>query len=187
MIEIWKEIQGYEGSFEASNLGHIKSLSRYVKHPKGGLKKIRERILKQQNGTNGYFIVSLNGVSKTVHRLVASAFILNSENKAEVNHIDGNKKNNRIDNLEWATISENRFHAYKNGLQKAPFSMLGRKGKNCPNSKSVAKILQNGEKVFYDSLTIAQNKTKIDRSSIRRCIVGQQNHAGGYKWEYLKS
>ena len=111
-MEIWKDIKGYEGMYQASNLGQIKSLK---------LKK--EKILKQCKNEHGYLVVNLckNGKWKTcrVHRLIADTFIPNPENKPCVNHINGQKDDNNIKNLEFCTYSENMFHAYKNNLNNA--------------------------------------------------------------------
>jgi hypothetical protein len=120
MIEIWKDISGYEGFYKVSNMGRVKSLSRIVNN-NGGIKVIRETILKTSSKNNWYHYVklSINNVGKVyrVHRLVAETFIPNPENKRTVNHIDGNKENNLITNLEWNTHSENLQHAYDTGLQ----------------------------------------------------------------------
>lgn len=107
--EIWKQIKGFENVFEISNLGNVKRLKcRWAKN---------DRILKPNVGKRGYFVVnlSLKGFNKvvTIHRLVAIAFIPNPKNKREVNHKDGNKQNNSIENLEWVTPSENSRHAIK--------------------------------------------------------------------------
>lgn len=188
MEEIWRDIPSLEGAYQASNLGRIKSLSRLVNHPSGGVKRIKERILKIALGTSGYYIVgiAINGknTTKTVHRLIAKTFIDNPENKPEVNHKDGNKLNNNLSNLEWSTVSENRYHAFRTGLQKAPFSMLGKKGAKCPNSVPVYKIDMSGKKEYFESTTIAQENTGVDRSSISKCAMGKVKIAGGYKWEY---
>ena len=108
-MEIWKEIPGYKG-YEASNLGNIRSL------PKVNCKNYR--ILKQRNHKNrGYMLFTLKDKNFAVHRIIAITFLSNPENKSTINHKDGNKSNNHIDNLEWATPSENVLHSFKMGLR----------------------------------------------------------------------
>lgn len=119
MEEVWKQILGYENMYEVSNQGRIRSLPRYVKD----IKKKRTRFFKGRfinlsyDSNTGYFKVQLskdNVKNKVfVHRLVASAFIPNPENKPTVNHKDGVKINNYIDNIEWCTYSENTLHSYR--------------------------------------------------------------------------
>lgn len=188
MVEIWKDIIGYEGLYKVSNLGRIKSLYRVVPHKSKGSKTIPESIKKLNVGTNNYYIVMLNKngekITKTVHRLVAIAFLSNPENKKEVNHKDGNKLNNNIYNLEWNTVSENRFHAFRTGLQHASMRLLGMKGKLCMNSKPVIQILGNGDIIKFASATTAQEEIGVSRRGISQCARGLQDLAGGYKWEY---
>ena len=109
--EIWKDIVGYEGLYKVSNFGRIKSFSR-----RGTTKKILKPWINRQ----GYLIVDLCKNSKSkhfpIHRLVATAFIQNPENKPEPNHEDGNKFNNHVSNLKWVTKSENIQHAMNSGL-----------------------------------------------------------------------
>ena len=120
--EHWKPIIGFEGLYEISNLGRVKSLSRYVKSKANSKMKIPERILKTGKNKCGYALVVLmknnKRHNKLVHRLVAEAFINNPENYAVVNHIDGNKQNNNVSNLEWCSTSYNVKHAYLTGLNK---------------------------------------------------------------------
>lgn len=118
MTEIWKPVKGYLGFYEISNLGRIKSL-------KDNLGRDRELILKPQKRKDGYFIIDIKRSTKFLHRLVAEAFIPNPENKPQVNHKDSNRGNNRFDNLEWVTASENMRHAYEYGNRKPTRHRLG--------------------------------------------------------------
>lgn len=117
-MEMWKDIEGFEGLYQVSNLGRVKSLSR-----KCGTCYKKESIRKLSNSKDGYLKIRLVGKGKDittrVHRLVATAFIPNLNNKDTVNHIDGNKHNNAVSNLEWATRTEQLKHAYRLGLKKS--------------------------------------------------------------------
>lgn len=122
MEEIWKPIKNYEGLYEISNFGKIRSLDRTVPI-RNSTKFIKGSLRKPQKKDNGYLFVILYKDSKSknhyIHRLVAKNFIDNPSLKETVNHIDGNKENNNINNLEWSTRSENSIHGFKNGLCKS--------------------------------------------------------------------
>ena len=164
MQEIWKDIKGYQGRYQVSNLGNIKSLQ-----IKGF---VRDKLLKQCK-SRCYQIVSLHSINGSknckVHRLVAESFICNPQDKPQVNHIDGNKLNNTVENLEWATAKENNVHACKTGLRKMP------KGEKCHlfgsgiNSKLV---LDNSNGVFYNSAKEAAISFNIKYSTMRSMLNG---------------
>lgn len=119
-VEIWKDIEGYEGYYQCSNLGRIKSLKRNYIAGNGGVRKKPELILKGTPNNYGYHTLDLsregNRNSTTIHRLIAMTFIANPSNLTEVNHKNCNKLDNRSENLEWTTKLDNNRHAQDNGL-----------------------------------------------------------------------
>lgn len=176
--EIWKSIKGYEGDYEVSNLGRVKSVDRIklVKDPKSNREYYRhfpESIKTTSHDPKGYVIVSLKSSGKhsrhRMHRLVAEAFIPNPGNLPQVNHKDENKDNNSVDNLEWCTNEYNG--KYGTRIQRISEK---RRGKSTHNAIRV--IIDN---VYYPSLTKAGEALGVCENTIKRRI--EQNKPG-YKF-----
>lgn len=166
-MEIWKSIEGTNGRLEVSNRGRVKS-------------NLRDgRILKQQTDNKGYkrVRVTLDGVKRgyKVHRLVATAFVPNPNGLPQVNHIDGNKDNNNVANLEWVTSSENTIHAIYNGRLAA----WGNASKPI-----IATELSTGKTIRYN--TISQAERALNTRHITDVLKGKRNSAKGYTFEYQK-
>ena len=140
MQEIWKDIDDYVGIYQVSNLGNVRSIS-YQGHK-------RIHLMTPKKHHSGYLFVMLCKdcihKNRTVHSLVANAFIENPFNKPYVNHIDGNKHNNSVDNLEWVTAKENTNHAIKN-LGFIPLKNRFSTGKDHHASKAVLQFSKSGE------------------------------------------
>lgn len=125
-MEIWKDIKGFECSYEVSNLGNLRSKERFVKHYKGGVRLYKSSKKQIRLNDKGYLRCNLKLDGKrfdfTVHQLVAKSFLENKYNKPQVNHINGIKTDNRVENLEWCTNSENIQHSIKIRLVKTKLS-----------------------------------------------------------------
>ena len=192
--EIWKNIKGYEKLYQISNYGRIKSKEKYVKTGiKNSVKvKRKEKILKNQINKNGYNYIFLSNEGKKkhmlIHRLVAEAFIPNPENKPQVNHIDGNKSNNYVDNLEWCTASENEIHAYKFLNKRKNNGNKGKLGKENAKAKIVLQINKYTNKILnkYYGISEAERVTGISNQQISKCCLKRKGYytAGGYVWRY---
>lgn len=120
-MEIWKDIEEFKGLYQVSNFGRVRSIDRLITYRTGTKRLTKGTILTIGQNKLGYQQVSLSKndkmYSRRVHRLVANAFIKNTKNYKEVNHIDGNKKNNKVENLEWCNRSQNMQHAVRLGLK----------------------------------------------------------------------
>lgn len=186
MQEIWKDIQGWEGIYQVSNLGKIKSLKRQTKNQFGKEDAIR----KLDKTKNGYLLVMLRDGCKNknvaVHRLVAQAFLANPHNYPVINHIDGVKTNNVLENLEWCTYSYNSKHNYKIGLQKGKTNNKGKFGELATFKRPVVQMDLNGNVLAkYITLTEACKATGADRSHMAKVCRGKLKKTAGYRWAYL--
>lgn len=169
--EIWRDIPGFEGLYQASNLGNIKSLNFNKSCIEKELSKYKCR---------GYLGVKLtkNGIGKNylVHRLVIWAFKGLNLNY-EINHKDGNKQNNNINNLEYCTRSENVLHAYRTGLKKA------KSGINHPRAKSVVQMKDGKIVKIYDFMNEVE-KYGFCHTKVSMCCQHKRNKHKGYIWKY---
>lgn len=154
-----------------------------------GLPRTTPLLLKQQLGIGGYMsiVACPEGSPKKlclIHRLVAEAFIPNPLNKPEVNHIDGNKKNNNVANLEWVTRSENALHAFKLGLRKPIGPLVGSINELCPNSRPVNQLSLNGELIQTFPSMAEARRCGFSQGNISTVIHGKRKSHKGFKWEF---
>lgn len=193
-MEQWKNIEGYEGLYQVSNEGRIKSLHREIIYKDGRKKVLEERILHNFISDLGYYHVMLSkdGVSKRykVHRLVAKAFIPNPDNLPVINHKDENPKNNVVENLEWCTQGYN-VH-YGTMIERGRKKQLNREDKSKPLDKidmTTGEILES----FKSASEVERNNPQFKTSSVSRCCRGGQYLNGkwqtisdykGFMWKY---
>lgn len=168
MTEVWKDICGYEGTYQVSNFGRVKRLFRNGK----------ENILSGKKDKDGYIEVILSSNQKKkyyrLHRLVADAFVPNVESKPQINHKDRNKQNNSANNLEWVTGSENILHTFA----------TGRKVRRRP----IVQYTRDMTLVsFWDSIREAGKALKIAENNITSCCSGKLPTAGGFIWRYKEA
>jgi hypothetical protein len=193
MKEVWKDVVGYEGLYQVSNLGNVKSVARAVKRIGQSDLPVKERILKQQDDKAGYKTAMLSKGGKLkllkVHRLVAIAFIENPEGYPIINHKDENKQNNKADNLEWCThkYNTNYGNAQKRKKLDVAASLKNLEAARKKQYKKVAMCDEAGNELkVFDSIAAAAlyvNNTN-HTSSIIKCCKGERKKAYGYTWKY---
>lgn len=198
-VEHWKPIVGFENYYEVSNYGRVKSMERVVVQKNGKNKRIKQRILKPQKCSNGYLFVGLSVSSRAklclIHRLVAISFISSEHIDLEVNHIDEDKENNHVSNLEFVNHKHNINHgtAISRRVSSSNFKgennpMYGKKGELNKNSRPVCQYDVNGNLLkTYSCAAEAARILNGSKSHIYRCINGHVDYAYGFKWKlYLK-
>ena len=186
-MEIWKDVVGFEGKYQVSNLGRIKSLTRKVNSTHGpNSRTVNERLLKQSSNTiySSCFLGGNNPV--LVHRIVANAFIPNPENKPCVNHVNGIKHDNRVSNLEWCTYSENEKHSYKVLGKRPNKNNLGNLGIKAKDSKQIAQYTLDGKLVsVYGGASEAARVIDGHQGRISCNARGEQKTCYGYVFKYI--
>ena len=171
-IEIWKDIPEFEGLYQVSNLGRIKSISHYTRNNKnGGFRFTKGKVLSFYKMPNGYLQVSLskNELRRKclVHRIVASVFLSNENNLSDVNHLDGDKNNNSVENLEWCSHKDNQIHMVKCRMTKKAKPVL---------------CVETGES--YCSMLEAERKTGVDHHLIKKSCENGKDYKG-YHWRLI--
>lgn len=186
--EIWKDIVGYDGLYQVSNFGNIKSKERIVKNGNRVFLK-KEKILTPFLQKTGYLTITLLKDNKIkshyIHRLVAITFIKNNFDLEQVNHKDGNKINNNANNLEWCSRSDNIKHAIKIGLFSKDVVLNKINKMNKKKRKSILQIKNNVIINEFESPTIAGKQfSKLAGNNISACARGILKSAYGFQWKY---
>lgn len=176
LTEIWTDVKGLEGLYQVSNTGKIKSLSRSV-NCNGGITVLKERILKQETTRLGYVRVCMYKnelrIRKLVHVLVADAFVIRQQCGLEVNHINGVKSDNRSENLEWTTKSNNMKHAFLLGLKKGNF------GTKNHASRLVININTG---IYYDTIKEASESSNYEYHYIVNNLIQNKKNKTPFRY-----
>lgn len=180
MTEEWRPVVGYEGYYEVSSLGRVRSVERGVVNCNGVCRVRKSKIMKTRVSNRGREGLGLNKnkcqTYQSVHRLVAMAFLPNPDNLPEVNHKDENPLNNRVDNLEWCTSDYNRHYGTRSerASQKRWVPVIG--------------IDKDGNEYRFASMLEAAEKTRANKNTISKCCIGAPSYhtAGGYRWRYAE-
>lgn len=187
-VEIWKPVVGYEGLYECSSMGNVRSLDRYVNSKNGSFALKKGKTLKPYVSKQGYCIVSIVDKVKKIHRIVAEAFIPNPENKPYIDHINTDKTDNRVENLRWVTPKENSNNPLT--IKRASEVKIGNKNPAYGKTYNIRKVLQytkDGKFVKeWQSACEIEKEIGIKQSAICSCCLQKKYHktAGGYVWKY---
>lgn len=180
--EVWKDIKGYEGYYQVSNLGRIRSVDRVVESQYRSSQLVKGNIKKVNVGKNGYKRVQLYKNNKRdgnlVHRLVAEAFILNPNNYPIINHKDENPSNNKVENLEWCDYRYNLTYGTK--IQKT-LESEGYKRRTNKIKKPIYVINKDGKKKRYESITSACQELDLNHCNVSACLNNRNNNKRNYK------
>lgn len=178
MTEVWKDIEGYEGLYQISNLGRVKSLDRVITYKDGRKRKFYSKVLKPLPDKDGYFHVNLLKNRKcahpTIHGLVAKRFIGERPEGYVINHIDENKANNEASNLEYVTQKENVNHGTRTERMRRT------------RGKPVLGIsTKDGSAIAFDSPSEAERVNGFDHRRISACALCKRKQHKGYVWKYI--
>lgn len=176
-MECWRWIPGFEGLYQVSTRGRVRSVDRWITYPDGSKRFFKGRILKPTLDKYGYLLVTLSRDGKKrpfkIHRLVAMAFIPNPENKPQVNHLDENPCNNVVENLSWASAKENL--TWGTGIERRAASL----------SKPVQAINPSTGEVVLEFPSIIEAERKgFNQGNIYSCCRGKRKTHKGYMWRY---
>lgn len=166
IMETWKDIPGFESKYQASTIGRIRSIGRKVRSHHGSYRIMNGKLLAPIPCV-GYFYVNICGKLRRIHRLIAITFIANPNNKPQINHKNGIKTDNHVENLEWVTASENGVHAYKNNL------ITGRKGTSHHNCKLRNNDIYKIRKLYHAGNLLQREialKFKVHQITISRIV-----------------
>ena len=177
MVEIFKDIDGFEGKYQVSNMGNVRSLNYLGTQTTRNLKPVRHHL--------GYMTVKLGaGRWAMVHTLVATAFIPNPDKKRCVNHIDGNKQNNAVWNLEWVTHKENNQHAIRTGLRD-PHKNNKPIGNDNPTRRPILQYTLDGQFVRrWECISEAARQIGCRSCQINNNVAGRNKSCHGFIWRY---
>lgn len=179
-METWRDVKGYEGKYQVSNFGNVRSVDRTFYNACGVIVTRKGTMLKPIQNRDGYIKVTLHKDGKVhtalIHRLVAEAFVQNPNNHPQVNHKDGNKRNNGVFNLEWCSASSNMHHAKKMGLRDNALEYA-----RSMRKAVIAKDIDTGRETFYESVHAAE---KVFGRHVTNVLSGKRRMTKGHTFRF---